>query len=273
MLYELERKNYWLLEPMLAGGFQFPEVSAVIDSINSGWVVTNDPKHPASALLWAEGLGGFFLLGDETNKSFLHALDYFIDYRLVDSWFEVAGMHEGWNNVIEQHFARRKVNKSTQLIYKWHTQDQIDNDVRAAGAPKTSDSPVQIEQLTAESLSSGLMKNLDFVESELLGFWGSLNQFMQHGVAYCALQEDRIVSICYSGFVARSTHTLGVKTLEPYRQQGLAYWTAKACIQGLRDKKLYPYWDCSSGNEASWRLAQKLGFRKAAEYNLYSIEK
>ncbi|KWX79466.1 hypothetical protein AMQ84_07045 [Paenibacillus riograndensis] len=63
MLYELEKKDYSLLEPMLISGFQFPEVSAVIDSINSGWIVTNDPKQPASALMWAEGLGGFFLLG------------------------------------------------------------------------------------------------------------------------------------------------------------------------------------------------------------------
>lgn len=34
MLYELEKKDYSLLEPMLISGFQFPEVSAVIDSIN-----------------------------------------------------------------------------------------------------------------------------------------------------------------------------------------------------------------------------------------------
>lgn len=73
--------------------------------------------------------------------------------------------------------------------------------------------------------------------------------------------------------MAGRTHTLGVKTLEPFRQQGLAFGTAKACIQEMRDRGLLPYWDCSFGNDASTRLAEKLGFCKAAEYNLYSIEK
>jgi len=122
MLYELEKRVYFLLQPMLSSGFQFPEAAAVIDSINSGWIVTDNPENPISALLWAEGLSGFFLLGDETNTSFLNALDHFIDHRLTVNWFEVAGMHEGWNVAIERHFSRRNVNKSTQFIYKWQEQ-------------------------------------------------------------------------------------------------------------------------------------------------------
>jgi len=39
---------------------------------------------------------------------------------------------------------------------------------------RTVDTPVEVERLTADWLVSGRMKNLDFVESELRGFWGSL---------------------------------------------------------------------------------------------------
>ncbi len=249
MLYELKKKDYFLLQPMLASGFQFPEAAAVINSINSGWIVTDDPGHPISALLWVEGLSGFFLLGDETNTSFLHALDHFIDHHLTVSWFEVAGMHEGWNGVIEQYFSWRNVNKSTQLIYKWQEQapeqglnkdeNKSTHDTHADGVTevaKSVDFPVQVERLTADWLGSDRVKNLNFAESELCRFWGSLDQFLQHGIAYCSLRGDTIASICYSGFVADGTHTLGVKTLEPFRQQGLAYWAAKACIQELRDR-------------------------------------
>ncbi|QHT61016.1 GNAT family N-acetyltransferase [Paenibacillus lycopersici] len=270
MLYELETKDYALLEPLLTSGFQFPEVIAVADLINSGWIVTDDPAHPVSALLWAEGLGGFFLLGDETNVSFLHGLDRFVHRHLDNGLFEVAGMHEGWNAVIERRYARKRMMKSTQLIYKWYEQSRQEGIHAQADGPADS---VQVVRLTAALLGSVRMKDLEFVESELLGFWGSLHQFMAHGVAYCAMQEERIVSICYSGFAAGNTHTLGVKTLEPFRKQGLSYSTAKACIEELRSRQLSPYWDCSPCNEASWRLAEKLGFRRTGEYNLYSIAK
>ncbi|WP_449602322.1 GNAT family N-acetyltransferase [Paenibacillus sp. Marseille-Q9583] len=54
-------------------------------------------------------------------------------------------------------------------------------------------------------------------------------------------------------------------TLSDYRKQGLALTLCQEFIKQSRQRKLIPYWDCDSGNNASNQLASKLGFNKVGE--------
>ncbi|MFE4570876.1 GNAT family protein [Paenibacillus chitinolyticus] len=132
MIYELKKSEYHRLKPILLSGFQFPEIYAVVNLVNSGWIVADDPVNPTSAFVWAEGLKGFFLIGCENNISFLEDLNHFIDHELNErlqrdvNWVEVAGMHQGWDDVIKQSYHCRNVKQSIQLIYKWDDHQAVE---------------------------------------------------------------------------------------------------------------------------------------------------
>jgi len=276
MIYELGKNDYKLVKPMLEHGFQFPEAAAVVELNNVGKIFVDDLRSPKSALLWAQGLEGFFLLGDESNVEFVKELGRFIDTGLSQSlqsekleWFEVAGMHRKWDKQIEQLFHDRDVEISTQFVYKY----PVNSDSAKHDIELDSLSDYQFIKVDSSFLTSPEIENMDFLIKELLSFWESMEKFLSSGIAYCVVHGHFIVSVCYSGFVSGTTHTIGVLTMEAYRKKGLAYRAACLCMKEYARKNIMPYWDCSKDNDASWKLAEKLGFVREAEYSVYYFPK
>ncbi len=75
MIYELERPG----STTLAIDCRFPEALAVIEGHNPGWVFVDNPNAPRAALVWAQGIEGFYLVGDASSAVFLDELDFYTD--------------------------------------------------------------------------------------------------------------------------------------------------------------------------------------------------
>lgn len=267
MIYELKQPS----GNVRAINCPFPEALAVITGNNPGWVFADDLHTPRTALVWAQGIEGFYLVGDTGNTGFLESLNDYIDralkprmHNLGATWFEVSG-GENWNAVIESTFERRNLESSSQWVY---TLEPIKYE--AAIRPETIGDCklLRIDRRLLVDLSAS---NEGFLRSKLELFWGSEEAFLKAGLGYVLVCGEEIASLCCSGFVSGNTHAMDIETEASYRRKGYAEAVAKAFIAECIEKHFQPYWDCMAENVASVQLAEKLGFTRSHTYTLYSF--
>jgi GNAT superfamily N-acetyltransferase len=102
-------------------------------------------------------------------------------------------------------------------------------------------------------------------------FWRSGSDFLARGLGLCALQDGRIVSLCYAACVTGGLAEVDIVTLPEYRKQGLGRLVAHRFIRECLARGIRPTWDCFTENVASMDLARKLGFGDGWRYPLYSF--
>jgi len=267
MIHELTQPS----SRILALDCPFPEALAIIEGNNPGWVFVDDPNRPKAALVWAQGIKGFYLIGDAKSAVFLKELDAFTDqalkprlHNLGITWFEISG-DETWNPVIEHAFEKRNLEISQQSVYTLEpTQHKPLTQLDANG-------DCQLQRIEAHLLIGLSESNEEFLFSKLIQFWGSVDAFLNAGLGYMLVKGDEIASLCCSGFVAGNVHAIDIETKASHRRKGYAEMAARAFVAECSERRLQPHWDCMAENIASARLAEKLGFTPSHEYTLYSF--
>ena len=43
------------------------------------------------------------------------------------------------------------------------------------------------------------LKNIEFLQSKILEFWSSTDEFFNEGIGYCIVFDNMIVSVCFRG--------------------------------------------------------------------------
>lgn len=263
MIQELSKDKYHRVDNLISDN-KFPEATSVIKKNNPGWVFVDNVDVPKTALIFCQGMGGFYLLGDYTNIQFKNELLSFIEevgYPRLKSiginWIEISGVLEEWNSVIEEVFANKKLGKDNQLVYKMKSEISV-----------SKESIENIRQVDKNTFNLEI-SNIDFLKNEIQQFWGSIENFLNKGICNYYLLENEIVSICYSGFVADNVHTIGIETLKKHRRKGYGYQLAKMFLKECKIKNIEPHWDCSEDNDGSKFMAEKLEFQKEYEYACY----
>jgi RimJ/RimL family protein N-acetyltransferase len=266
MIYELEPPA----SGVLAIDCPFPEALAVIAGNNPGWVFADDPNTPRTALVWAQGIEGFYLVGDPGSTAFLEHLDDYVDrvlkrrlQNLGVAWFEISG-GENWNPVIENTFERRNIESSQQWVYT------LGQKRKAATQPETV-GDCRLHRIDRRLLADLSASNEELLHAKLALFWGSANAFLKAGLGYVLACGEEIASLCLSGFVAGNTHAIDVETEASHRRKGYARAVAKAFIAECVERNLQPHWDCMAENVASAQLAEKLGLARSHTYTLYGF--
>ena len=269
MLHELTKRDFRRIDHLMDKHTNI-EARAVITGSNPGWIFVEDADDPESALVWSQGIQGFYLLGSEANERFNAALVPYIQTELTPRMkemayktFEVSGTHKKWNLPIQSLFADQGLKGFTQRVYTYTHKIPP----QAKPIPKG----FTIVPVDRKLLSTPL-ENSTYIVDEIERYWHSVRIFLHDGFAYCAINKDAIASICFVSFIADKTYALGAETFEPYKQQGLAQAVAAACVKRAVQEKLVPYWDCTDTNIGSVKTAEGLGFKKQWEYNCYSYK-
>jgi len=118
---------------------------------------------------------------------------------------------------------------------------------RAWRLPRWPTSPITESQIPAvDGLPPGL-------RDELLAA-------AAHTPVWAAKQDGRPVAFAYAAQTTERWFDVSVDTLEPFRNQGLGGAAAMALIVDRMLHGLLPVWGAVKGNEASHRLARRLGF-------------
>ncbi|MNO14222.1 GNAT acetyltransferase [compost metagenome] len=120
-------------------------------------------------------------------------------------------------------------------------------------------------RITADSIDLSRTLNRAYYEE----YWGSVSSFLKNGIGYCVLYENEVVSECTSIFRSAHYAEIDIETSSGFRGQGLGIGAARAFIDECMVKGITPCWDCDVSNEASIKLARKLGFGDPHEYSIF----
>lgn len=96
-----------------------------------------------------------------------------------------------------------------------------------------------------------------------LGRW--LDRVARRAPVAAAWLDGRPVAFAYAAYVSDTRFDVGVDTLEPARRQGLAAAAAAHLAERLVARGLAPVWGSAVSNDASRRLAARLGLQPADE--------
>ncbi len=232
----------------------------------------DDLDNSTSGLIWLGNNDGFIFFGSEQNEEFNKELNDFIDNVIQQEakkaqlkWFEGIGNHEKWNSAIESVFKHRKLGSWNQRVYTLQRSDYKDNDEPILGQE------YQVVKIRPTILDNNSIKNIEFLRSKILEFWSSFNHFFHHGIGYCIIYKNEIISVCFSGFVAGNIHCIEIETLEAHQGKKLAQKLAHCFIKDCLENDIVPYWDCMEMNQPSVTVAEKLGFKNIFNYVGYDF--
>jgi hypothetical protein len=223
-------------------------------------------------MVWSKGIQGFYFVGDENNLEFNKYINDYIDKeikpRAIDEnldRFEFSGETEKWCSIFEDIFSDRKLNKSKQYIYKfrynsWNNYQKF-----------KLDSKFTLRKIDSELLYDKNIENLDYLLSEILRWWSSIEEYLKNTFGYCIVHENKIVNYCICNFVYKNIHTMGIETIKEYRRKGLSQVTTECFVERCMKNPLIPYWECMESNIPSRNLAEKLRFNREHIYTLYSF--
>ncbi len=93
--------------------------------------------------------------------------------------------------------------------------------------------------------------------------------YSQEGIGYVAIQDNTVVARASMLFQVDGYGNISVDTKEGHRRKGLAAYLAQKTIEDTLKRGLTPIWDCAEDNLASERTAEKLGFLKVREEDVY----
>ncbi|WP_339190970.1 MULTISPECIES: GNAT family N-acetyltransferase [unclassified Paenibacillus] len=259
-MHELSQQDFNEVKPLLTGAPIHPEILSVIEGNNPGWIFVDQLVTPKSALVWSKGMQGFYIIGDHTNELFIKSLDSYISSHIAPrmkklglEYFEVSGQHNEWNLALM--FPSRKLYPFEQMVFKlFHKPvESLNNAIRI----------INLKMLDWEDLD---LKNIEFVHDNIDLFWSSKEDFRAKGYGYAAVEGTEIMGVCYSSFVTEDTHAIGIETLSKYRNRGVGTHLAALVAEDILTNGFTPYWDCSLDNEASRKLALRLGFQQIHQY-------
>jgi RimJ/RimL family protein N-acetyltransferase len=104
--------------------------------------------------------------------------------------------------------------------------------------------------------------------SEMEFYCGSLDNFLANGIGTCLMRGDDIIVEAYASSLGGGRAEIGAVTRAAYRGQGYAPIACAYLIEACEERGCQPNWSCDIDNEASIRVARKLGFRQERAYQI-----
>ena len=113
---------------------------------------------------------------------------------------------------------------------------------------------MEIREIDRERFENPLWRDL------LLGFSGSAERFLEHGLGLALYRGDEVLAWSYAPNRGLSTMEIGVETAEDHRGRGHATFIAAHAISRCLAQGWSVAWSCETDNLASAAIARKLGF-------------
>lgn len=271
MIRELNETEFYKCEKLI-NEVGHLEVKAVIEGNNPGRIFVDHIDFPKTGLIWLGNNDGFFFIGDEENEAFNNHINEFIDKiifpeakKLRLNNFIAIGNHPRWEKTIEMVFEHRNMQKSNQNVYKLEK-----GHYKGKNEPliKQDYSVLKINKELYENKNNPL-ENMGYLRSKISEFWSYPDDFFQKGIGYCISYQNRIVGLCFSGFVAENVHGIDIETLVEHQGNKLGQKAAHYVVQDCVSRGMIPYWDCEEVNKPSNKIAENIGLENYLHYLVY----
>ncbi|WP_442600745.1 GNAT family N-acetyltransferase [Paenibacillus sp. KN14-4R] len=273
LIYELEKKHFHRCNDIVNRGVNI-EGKAIVAGINPGRIFVDNIDKPRSAVIWQGNLDGFIFVGDSKSASFNKEIKQYIEKVIIPQakelgmrWFECISDHPSWYLTFEEEiFNGRNLETWNQFVY---TLSPIEYE--SVRVPEI-DREYTVQKITIDMLNANNINNLKLVETKIMEFWGSANDFFENGMGYCILHDNHIVSVCMTGFRYKNIHGIDIETIGSYQGKKLAQNAVHSFVENCFINGFIPYWDCMEVNYPSNAVAKRIGFKKEFSYKGYEFE-
>ncbi len=270
VICELDKNEFYKCEKLI-NDVGHLEVKAVIVGNNPGRIFVDHIDSPKTGLIWLGNNDGFFFIGDEGNELFNNHINDFMDKvifpeakKLGLNSFIAIGNHANWDKTIERIFEHRHIQLSHQNVYKLRGHYKDDNEPSINRGYEV----FKIDEELYEN-KNNYLENIGFLHSKILGFWSSPEKFFEKGIGYSIIYQNKIVSLCFSGFVAENVHGIDIETIEEHQGNKLGQNAAFCVVRDCVSKGMIPYWDCEESNKPSNIIANNIGLENYLNYLVY----
>ena len=266
-MFELTKDQFQCVNALLPQEEGYVEPKAVIDLNNPGWVFVDSKINPSLALIWSQGIEGFYLLGRQIERyaeNLNSFIDTFVRPKLLSrniEYFEVSSVPPITNTELQSVFKQRKLNEWTQSVYLYKKGNRVDDLIVQEGHL------CDIKEIGKKYP----VKNMEFVKNKILNYWHSMDTFHSNAKGFCLLIDDMVVSLALTGWIAGKMHEISIETADGYRCKGFAKICATALVNYYLEQGYLPYWECEKDNIASAKLAENLDFSKLYDYSCFGF--
>jgi RimJ/RimL family protein N-acetyltransferase len=241
---------------------------AAIEGTGPGRVWVDDPAHPTVALLW-DLAHELFIVAEQPHEELGRALSGLLAEVVFPEaaargcyGFVVHFWPDAWGGALAGLVLKDRSPVEARRWLYMYEQAEME-------PPRKPPAGLRLQPVDAPFLARPDQANRASLEEWLRECWRSPDAFLQKGLAYCLLEGGEVISWCGVEYPSGPRCGLGVETEERHRSKGYAALVASACVRDCLARGLAPHWDCWASNPASARVAEKLGFRRLAEYRVY----
>lgn len=275
MIYKLDKRDYYKIKRLLQTPDQKNDLTlnSIINGMNRGTIYVDNLQAPKTALIDVTGIISIFI-GDATNKQFIDYLRDFLDNQLKidtyescgETWFITVLKDKTWERTLKNIIADKEYELDYELYYQFNPKTFASLKEKYKSLP---------EDYLIKKIDTDVIKNdPDGILSEVLGeVWYSIEDFHTHGLGYCVIKDNRVISACFSCCVHGNKHEISVETYdEEHMNKGLATLVCTAYLEHCIKNGLKPQWSTMETNLESKRLAKKLGFEFESKLKTLEFE-
>lgn len=239
--------------------------AAVLDGMNPGRVLVDDLHGPSAGFVLSPEAA--YLGGDADSAGFTEALRSYVTdqaslgmpfWHLV--WLVSSQDWLGWLRSLTGEGGLRRFDRRHYLCRSGAHLEPVPapegavlKDIDAA----LLDSPVDIPQ---------------HVQDWICNNWGSRGHYLAAGFGVAALHEGEIASWSVADCVADQTCEVGIHTASEWRRRGYGAFAAQGALRKAFSLGMETVgWHCDEENVASWRTAERAGFRLERTYEQYAV--
>ncbi len=218
-------------------------------------IFVDDLQHPTIALISHPAVN--VLTGDSANTASKDLLSYIPRHR------SILVPNEEWASLLKNHYGIKLI-PSTRT--KFSSKELRIEHIRAL--KKDLPEGFFLEPLTKENVKQ-IYENMNETKM-VIDFFGSTDDFLEKGFAYCIKHNDKVVSVAAMGNPpVNGAFEIQIETINSpeYRRKGLATIACANLIEYALENGLEPRWDAADDRSA--HFAQKMGYCDPEQYEVY----
>jgi GNAT superfamily N-acetyltransferase len=253
-------------------------IDAIIEGTSKGVVSMNDPSDLTLAVLW-DFADGIYVMTTETIDRHLESLKSLLFEEIIPEakkenarcLFVMYIFPECDNKEIRALFDSTWIISKQRASFYQYQMGKNPSNRELVGLPLSYEGSF----MNKSSLHDSSISKMDVLRKEIEADWESIDNFLTCSVGYYVrdTKDNSLASWVYIEEIAGSCAEFAIETQEHYRRQGLGQYAAREMIRKSHDLGLIPQWYCFSSNIASVKLAEKLGFQRMQDYDVYVIQK
>lgn len=253
-------------------------VETIIEGSSTGVVWMDEPSHPTLVVLW-DHKDGVYIVSLENSQRHMEDLRALFKKEIIPEAekhneapvFVIYTFPEYDENGIGALFSpdwnvTRKTASFYHLPLVGYSSEQDGNQL-----------PLMLEGnfIDLEVLTDSTIPNICILLEEIESNWESIDNFLTGSFGYYVkdLENNSLVSWIVVEKIARSCAEFAIETDEYYRCKGLGEFATREMIKHSLKLGLTPHWYCLRDNIASKKLAEKVGFQKMQDYEVFWVER